>query len=103
MTRHDALPEGVSIEDLLRDSYPREATYDIESRHRTSRPRTPQDVLRISRDNPIVRACLDAWEHGHFRTWEETMTACVCYLADQNSQLIQRAVMPEINPERTTP
>lgn len=62
---------------------------------------TPQDVIRIARDNLTVRTCLDAWERGHFATWEQAMTACVCYLADQNSRLLEHAVMPEINQERT--
>lgn len=95
---HHGLPPGVTIESLLQEFYPREFDAFTGSSRRSG---TPQDVLRVSRDNQTVRVCLDAWEHGHFRTWEEAMTACVCYLADQNNQLLKHAVMPEINPERT--
>jgi hypothetical protein len=96
---HHGLPPGVSIESFLQEFYPREFNKPTGSGRRAG---TPQDVLRISHDNTTVRACLDAWEHGYFRTWEEAMTACVCYLADQNNELIQSAVMPEIA-ERTAP
>ena len=55
--------------------------------------RTPADVMRIARDNTIVAAVVRAWQEGDFRTWEEAMTAAVCYLAQQNDQLLRSATM----------
>lgn len=53
---------------------------------------TPQDVMRYAENNPIVQTVLEAWKRGTFGTWEEAMTALVCYLADQNATLMRDAV-----------
>jgi hypothetical protein len=54
---------------------------------------TPADVMRIARDNAIVATVIRGWQEGDFRTWEEAMTAAVCYLAQQNDQLLKTATM----------
>ena len=61
---------------------------------------TPADVMRIARDNAIIATVVRAWQEGDFRTWEEAMTAAVCYLARQNDQLLRSAT---IKMERSPP
>ena len=54
---------------------------------------TPGDVLRFARENQIVATVVRSWQEGDFRTWEEAMTAAVCYLAQQNEQLLKSATI----------
>src|SRR5438094_4273893 len=64
-----------------------------EAERRALRQPTVQDVFLHARNDTIVQMVLEGWKHGYFRTWEEAMVACVCYLADDRAKLLRTATM----------
>lgn len=62
---------------------------------RNDRQPSPRDVIVLSRTDTIVLTVIRHWEEGTFTTWEEAMTALVCYLAESRAKLL--AQVTEMN------
>jgi len=52
---------------------------------------TPEDIMVIAYDSPIVEACLCIWRKGDL-TWEQALMAAVITLAHCNASLTQDCI-----------
>lgn len=60
-----------------------------------TRTPVPADVLRYALSDHIVALVIEHWKKGGFRSWEDAMTACVCYLAEERANLLRRLQISE--------
>lgn len=85
----DSLDEIVAAHTA--ESYSRPSSLD----DFTSRPATSNDLFKAAANNFILAHFIDGWRAGHWSLEKALTMACV-HLAQQNSDLMSKAVMTEL-------